>query len=107
MSPDMITLHIERLVLHGLAAVDQARVGAALKIELQRLLVNTMPGGGHTPVVRGRVHAGSIAAGPADTPEQVGVQVAQRVAAQFGAGPVAASSSQAKPNMPGRQGGRR
>lgn len=106
MNPERISLRIERLVLHGYAATDQARISAALQNELQRLLVNGMPGDGLTPVVLGRVDAGSIAAGSAGTPEMVGAQVAHRVAAELGIGAVALATTSA-PGTPVGHGGRR
>lgn len=106
MNPERISLRIERLVLHGYAASDQARISAALQNELQRLLVNALPGDGLTPAVLGRVDAGRIAAGPASTPETVGAQVARRVAVQLGVAPVAPATTPA-PGTSGGQGGRR
>jgi hypothetical protein len=106
MNPDKISLRIGRLVLHGFADADQARIGAALQSELQRLLVNALPSDGLVPAVLGRVDAGSIAAGPAGTPEMVGAQVARRVAVQLGVATAAPVTSPAA-GAPATHGGRR
>jgi len=53
-----ITLHIDRLVLHGVAPADAAAVTAGLKAELQRRLA--LPGANPASADRHRVNAGVV-----------------------------------------------
>ena len=71
----MTSIHIDRLVLHGFAPLNRARLEAALSAELARLVG---AGGG---VVRDApvVQAPAIHAAPDATPEALGVQIAQSI----------------------------
>jgi hypothetical protein len=79
-TPQLIEVHIEELVLHGLDARDRHRIGAAVEHELTRLFTEQgiPPSFAHTNEVP-RLDGGTftLASGsPADT---VGGQVAQAV----------------------------
>jgi len=70
-------IHIDRLVLHGVAQADAASLSAGLKSELQRLLVapdvtRTLAGLGHPACLR----AGRVRIGPAQSPSHTGQAIA-------------------------------
>ena len=75
-----VELHIERLVLHGIAPRDRRRVGAALQQELTRLLSEQgIPAGWRqgTALDQLKVDGRAVAlGGPA---EAMGVQIAQAI----------------------------
>ncbi len=77
--PD-IDLHIERVVLHGIAPGDRHRVGDAIGGELARLL---MADGVSSALARGAevdyIDAGTFRLPRAARPSAVGVQVARAV----------------------------
>jgi hypothetical protein len=99
-----IDLHIERLVLEGVAPADRDRVGEALRRELTRLLTER---GVPTALRSGRVaptlDLGTLPPSPlqgANEPQTLGAQIARRVYAGLGGRdePVRSAS-------PGRRGG--
>lgn len=78
-TPD-IHLHIERLVLHDVAAVDRDRVGAAVTGELTRLLTEQGLGGAlEGGAAIDRLDGGSFRSPAAARPAAVGVQIARAV----------------------------
>ena len=75
-----VQIHIEKLVLYGFESVNRARLDAALRAELTRLLADGgTPGAlgttGHRPVL----DAGPIRAAPDASPEMLGAQIAQAI----------------------------
>lgn len=79
-----IDLQIEELILHGFAAGDRHRIGAAVERELGRLLsVRGLPAalaqGGERP----RLDGGSFELHQHARPEAVGVQVARAIFGGF------------------------
>lgn len=75
-----LELHIERLVLHGVALRDRDRVGAALQVELSRLLTERgIPSrlSNSGALAELKVDGRSLAAG--GSAEGMGVQIAQAI----------------------------
>ncbi|MDH4273639.1 MAG: hypothetical protein OEW08_01230 [Gammaproteobacteria bacterium] len=83
MTPEEISLNIDRLVLHGFSAVDRQRVADALHDELHRLLSDASTESSARTTVLRYVDAGRIAADTRSTPEVIGVQVARHVVSQI------------------------
>lgn len=78
--PRWIDVRIEELVLDGFSRADRLRIGAAVEVELSRLLASgSIPpglvGGGH----RDSIDAGSFTRGPVATPSAIGQAVARSV----------------------------
>ena len=70
-SPRAIEIRIDELVLHGIAAADRLRIGAALEKELARLLVERgapawFAGGGGTSTRRARAKASASSCASAE-----------------------------------------
>jgi hypothetical protein len=75
-----IDLHIEKLVLDGVAPSDRGRVGAAVERELARLLQEQgVPSGLTHGGGAARIDAGSFSMMPNQSPESLGVAIAQAV----------------------------
>jgi hypothetical protein len=75
-----IEVHIEELVLHGFAPVDRYRLGAALELELARLLSEQ----GVPRLLTGSAQLAQIDAGefrmkPRGKPQKIGAQIAQAI----------------------------
>jgi hypothetical protein len=80
MNPKSIALHIEQLVLHGVAFGDQQQIGAAVERELTRLFAER----GVPPAIAGgaemrNVTGGSFIATPSASPDAIGSRVARAV----------------------------
>jgi len=77
MRPANVSVHIEELVLHGVAPGDRHRVAAALQAEMTRLFTAA---GAPAALLRStavpRLDGGAIPAAPSSRPEVVGTQVA-------------------------------
>jgi hypothetical protein len=79
-----IELRIEELVLHGFAANDRFRIGAAIEQELRRLIVAGTPAGlPDKSVELDRLDAGAFQLQSNPSPRTVGHRVAQHVFAQL------------------------
>ena len=80
LTPGVIELHIEALVLHDIAPGDRARVGAAFEAELTRLFIERgVPDGLVREGTLETVEAGAFVARPGDRPTLIGVRAAQAV----------------------------
>lgn len=75
-----VELHIEELVLHGFAAKDKHRIGAAVKGVLATLLAEQ---GAPIPFKHGihleSIDGGSFAVREGERPDSIGVRVGQAV----------------------------
>jgi len=80
MRPATIELHIEELVLHGLALGDRYRIADAVQRELTRLFAaqGAPPSLAHN-LESARLDVGSFKVAPEARGEAIGVQVAQAV----------------------------
>jgi len=75
-----LALHLEELVLHGLAPGDRHRIGEALQRELTRLFTEQgLPGRLARGGTVARLDGGELTLTPGTPAEVVGVQVAQAV----------------------------
>ncbi|MGF1643976.1 MAG: hypothetical protein ACFCUJ_10050 [Thiotrichales bacterium] len=75
-----VILHIDRLVLRGVAPDDRVAVAAALQAELTRLLASPDGAARFTPWDRhARVRLGAIDLPDAPRPTQLGAAVARRI----------------------------
>lgn len=80
MRPANIELHIEDLVLHGLAAGDRYRLGEAVERELARLIAEQGVSPAFTQNVEGsRIDAGAFTVAANSSIVAVGAQVAQAI----------------------------
>ena len=62
-----VRIHIDELVLHGVAPSDRARVAARLSDELARLVAERgVPAGWRQGAVADRLDAGQVSAAPGD-----------------------------------------
>jgi hypothetical protein len=82
--PPGVEIHIEELVLHGLAPGDRHGIGDAVQIELARLFAGDgaarLSGG---PWAAGALDAGEFRLPPGATAQVIGVQVARAVYGQI------------------------
>lgn len=77
--PD-VTVHVDTLVLDGVAPGDRARVADGVARELGRLLASgSLPGTGRRPRHIGRLSGAAIALPVAAAPEHVGARIAASV----------------------------
>lgn len=84
MTRDRIELRIDELALEGFDRVDPARLGAAVRAELARLLAEGgVPAAWRRGGGRERLDGGDVRVGPDARPEVLGAHVARAV---FGAG---------------------
>jgi hypothetical protein len=75
-----IELHIERLVLHNLPALDRGALGAAVERELVRLLAEGgLPGPLAQGGARAQLSGGEFELAPGAGAEAIGAQVARAV----------------------------
>lgn len=72
-----IHLHIDELILEGVAAGERQAVAAAVQAELARLLA--AEAGATLTGSRARIDGGMIDAPPAAKPQQMGAAIAQAV----------------------------
>jgi hypothetical protein len=75
-----LELNLEKLVLHGFAPADRARIGAAVQQELTRLFAE---GGVPTSLERGgaisHLDAGTFELPSAAKPDAIGIQIARAI----------------------------
>jgi hypothetical protein len=80
MRPTNVELHIEELVLHGLAPGDRYRIGEAVERELRRLFAEQ---GAPASLTQGgeieRMDGGSFGVAEGSRGDAIGAQVAQAV----------------------------
>jgi|FLYL01.1.fsa_nt_gi hypothetical protein len=77
MKPRRVEVHIEELVLHGLAATDRHNVGDAVVAELERLLAEQgLPEGIESSILVERLAGAAIEVRPGMPAASVGVAVA-------------------------------
>jgi hypothetical protein len=75
-----LELHIDQLVLHGFAAVDRSRIGAAVERELGRLLAQTdLRSAIGQWTDRERIDGGAFTAAPGEGADAIGTRIAQAV----------------------------
>ena len=75
-----VELHIERLVLDGIGGVDRANLGAAVQVELARLLTERgVPTSLSRPGHAGRVDGGRMALGPDVGAPALGTRIAEAI----------------------------
>jgi hypothetical protein len=87
MRPCRIDLHIEELVLHGLAPADRYRIGEAAERELGRLFSEQgLPSSLLGESTQGRLDGGSFEITQDASPDAIGVQVARAVYGVLGNG---------------------
>lgn len=79
-SAGAISLHIEKLVLHGFASTDRHRIGDAVERELTRLFTeDPTPAGLTTSSSTAGIDAGSFQLPKSTRPEATGAKVARAV----------------------------
>jgi hypothetical protein len=79
MKPD-IELHIEELVLHGVSRSNARRLGAAVEVELGRMLTEQgLPARLRSGAEIGAIDAGQLSLGATARPESTGAAVAKAV----------------------------
>lgn len=104
-----ITLHIDRLVLHGFGAqVDRERIGAAVQRELTRLVAEQ----GVSPSIDRYGHAAHVDGGafglaPGAGAESIGASIARGIHAGMGPHPQRSSVAAASPSTERRNEGLR
>jgi hypothetical protein len=74
-----LQLHIEHLVLHGLAPEVTVGLSGHVQQELQRLLLQQVPARFDTPLELPRLDAGAFNVEPGATAQQVGTALAQAI----------------------------
>lgn len=78
--PPSISLHIDELVLHGLAAGKSHRIGEALEHELTRLLSEQgLPPAFSQEEPTAHLDRGAFEIGPDSTPETIAAQLANAI----------------------------
>jgi hypothetical protein len=79
-----VELHIDELVLHGFAAADRARIGAAVEQELTRLIARQGLPAGLGSGATAHLDGGSFTVAPTASPDGIGAQVALSVLGGIG-----------------------
>ncbi|NTX07787.1 hypothetical protein HUA74_42535 [Myxococcus sp. CA051A] len=86
MTPRRIRLHIDELVLHGIAPAHREQVGEAVRQELTRLLATEGLPQGLAGGEVARLDAGAVHVTPHAAPQSLGAQVARAVYSGLGQG---------------------
>lgn len=79
-----VELHIESMVLDGFGDVDGATIGAAVERGLVRLFAERgVPANLHMETIQASIDAGTLRVSADDTPDAIGIQIAQAVYGGF------------------------